>query len=116
MELSNEFEVAVPVEQAWAVLTDIERIATCLPGAQLQEIDGEGGPLLSQFGFPAGRRRGVRQGDAKDGRRPQGPRLARRHFQPLFRQEVDYINDQRRFSGSAHFEVADTNDRNVECL
>ena len=26
MELSNEFEVPVPIEQAWAILTDIERI------------------------------------------------------------------------------------------
>lgn len=58
MELSNEFEVAVPVEQAWAVLTDIERIAPCLPGAQLQEIDGNDfkgivkvkvGPITAQY-------------------------------------------------------------------
>lgn len=58
MELSNEFEVAVPVEQAWAVLTDIERIAPCLPGAQLQEIEGDDfkgivkvkvGPITAQY-------------------------------------------------------------------
>lgn len=41
MELTNEFTVDVPVEQAWAVLTDLERIAPCMPGAQLQEVDGE---------------------------------------------------------------------------
>jgi len=41
MELTNEFEVAVPVEQAWAVLTDVERIAPCLPGAELKEIEGD---------------------------------------------------------------------------
>jgi len=41
MELTNEFEVAVPVEKAWAVLTDIERIAPCLPGAQLREVEGD---------------------------------------------------------------------------
>jgi uncharacterized protein len=41
MELTNEFTVAVPVEQAWAVLTDVERIAPCMPGAQLQEVDGD---------------------------------------------------------------------------
>jgi hypothetical protein len=41
MELTNEFEVAVPVEQAWAVLTDLERIAPCLPGAQLREVQGD---------------------------------------------------------------------------
>src|ERR1019366_7901307 len=41
MELTNEFEVAVPVEQAWEVLTDLERIAPCLPGAQLREVEGD---------------------------------------------------------------------------
>jgi len=41
MELTNEFDVAVPVDQAWAVLTDIERIAPCLPGAQLREVEGD---------------------------------------------------------------------------
>jgi hypothetical protein len=41
MELINEFEVAVPVERAWAVLTDLERIAPCLPGAQLREVEGD---------------------------------------------------------------------------
>ncbi len=41
MELVNEFTVNRPIEQAWAVLTDVERIAPCLPGAQLQEIEGE---------------------------------------------------------------------------
>ena len=41
MELTNEFRVGVPVEQAYAVLTDVERIAPCMPGAQLQEIEGE---------------------------------------------------------------------------
>jgi len=33
MELVHEFTVPVPVEQAWNVLTDVERIAPCLPGA-----------------------------------------------------------------------------------
>ena len=41
MELTNEFRVGVPVEQAWEVLTDVERIAPCMPGAQLQEIEGD---------------------------------------------------------------------------
>jgi len=58
MELSNEFEVPVPIDQAWAILTDIERIAPCLPGAQLQEIEGEHyrgivkvkvGPITAQY-------------------------------------------------------------------
>lgn len=41
MELTNEFEVAVPVSHAWAVLTDVERIAPAMPGAQLKEIEGD---------------------------------------------------------------------------
>ena len=41
MQISNEFRVAVPIEQAWTVLLDVERIAPCLPGAQLQEVEGD---------------------------------------------------------------------------
>ncbi len=58
MELTNEFRVSVPVADAWAVLTDVERIAPCLPGAQLQEIEGDEyrgivkvkvGPITAQY-------------------------------------------------------------------
>jgi carbon monoxide dehydrogenase subunit G len=58
MELTNTFDVSVPVETAWAVLTDVERIAPCLPGAQLQEIEGDEyrgivkvkvGPITAQY-------------------------------------------------------------------
>ena len=45
MELTNEFRVGVPPATAWTVLTDVERIAPCMPGAQLQEV--EGGTLLT---------------------------------------------------------------------
>ncbi len=38
MKLDNEFTVGVPVEQAWAVLTDLEVIAPCMPGAQLTGV------------------------------------------------------------------------------
>lgn len=41
MELTNRFWVAVPVEEAWTLLTDVEPIAPCLPGAQLTEVDGD---------------------------------------------------------------------------
>lgn len=58
MELTNDFDVAVPVDEAWAVLTDIERIAPCMPGAQLQEVEGDEyrgvvkvkvGPITAQY-------------------------------------------------------------------
>jgi carbon monoxide dehydrogenase subunit G len=58
MELNNEFRVAVPVADAWKVLTDVERIAPMLPGAQLQEVEGDEyrgvvkvkvGPITAQY-------------------------------------------------------------------
>jgi carbon monoxide dehydrogenase subunit G len=39
--LTNEFTVNRPIDQTWAILTDVERIAPCLPGAELQEIEGD---------------------------------------------------------------------------
>ncbi|WP_301121686.1 SRPBCC family protein [Mycolicibacterium fortuitum] len=41
MELNNEFRVAVPVAKTWEVLTDVERVAPCLPGATLLSVDGD---------------------------------------------------------------------------
>ncbi len=58
MDLNHEFTVAVPVADAWRILTDLERIAPCLPGAQLQEVEGDiyrgvvkikVGPIQAQF-------------------------------------------------------------------
>ncbi len=58
MELTNEFTVPVPVERAWEVLNDVELIAPCLPGAQLQEVEGDEyrgtvkvkvGPITAQY-------------------------------------------------------------------
>lgn len=40
MELNNEFRVAVPAAKVWEVLTDVERVAPCLPGATLLSVDG----------------------------------------------------------------------------
>lgn len=41
MEFDNEFEVPVPIDQAWDILMDIERIAPCVPGAELTEVVDE---------------------------------------------------------------------------
>jgi carbon monoxide dehydrogenase subunit G len=35
MDLHDEFEVPLPVAEAWAALTDIEKITPCLPGIWL---------------------------------------------------------------------------------
>jgi carbon monoxide dehydrogenase subunit G len=40
-QLINEFTVNRPIDEAWPLITDLERIAPCLPGAELQEIEGE---------------------------------------------------------------------------
>jgi len=41
MELEHSFTVPVGVDDAWKVLLDIERVATCMPGAVLDTIDGD---------------------------------------------------------------------------
>ena len=41
MEMSNEIEVNASAGDVWAAFNDVERIAPCLPGAQLTEIEGE---------------------------------------------------------------------------
>ena len=41
MEFENSFNVGVPVDEAWAILTDVERIAPCMPGAELTEVIDE---------------------------------------------------------------------------
>ena len=42
MKINNEFTVSVPLQQAWDVMLDLERIAPCLPGAAIQEDKGDG--------------------------------------------------------------------------
>jgi carbon monoxide dehydrogenase subunit G len=41
MELDHSFTVPVPPDRAWHVLLDVERIAPCMPGATVEEFDGE---------------------------------------------------------------------------
>jgi hypothetical protein len=38
VQFDNSFEVPLPPAEAWAVLTDIQRIAPCMPGAELTEV------------------------------------------------------------------------------
>ncbi|GAA1273478.1 carbon monoxide dehydrogenase subunit G (CoxG) family protein [Planotetraspora silvatica] len=39
MKITHDFTVSVPVERAWAVLTDLEAVAPCMPGAQLTGVE-----------------------------------------------------------------------------
>lgn len=41
MEFANEFRVPVSIDQAWEVLTDVERVVPCIPGAALLSVDGD---------------------------------------------------------------------------
>ena len=41
MEMDHSFTVPVPPERAWDVLLDVEKIAPCMPGAIVDEFDGE---------------------------------------------------------------------------
>jgi uncharacterized protein len=41
MEFENEFEVAAPIDEVWRTLLDVERVAPCMPGAQVLEKTGE---------------------------------------------------------------------------
>ena len=41
IELEHTFAVPVPPEQAWEVLLDVARVAPCMPGATVDEVDGD---------------------------------------------------------------------------
>lgn len=40
-QIVNEFTVNRPIGEAWPIICDLERIAPCMPGAQLDEIEGD---------------------------------------------------------------------------
>jgi carbon monoxide dehydrogenase subunit G len=41
MEFENEFEVQAPLDQVWSTMLDVERVAPCVPGAEVLERTGE---------------------------------------------------------------------------
>jgi carbon monoxide dehydrogenase subunit G len=58
MKIDNEFTVSVPVDRAWEVLTDLEGVSLCLPGARLTGVAGDVysgevrikvGPVVSEY-------------------------------------------------------------------
>jgi carbon monoxide dehydrogenase subunit G len=58
MDLNNEFTVPLALDRAWELLTDVERIAPCMPGAQLTGVEGDTysgkvtiklGPVTAQY-------------------------------------------------------------------
>lgn len=58
MELNNEIDVNAPIQEVWDAFNTPERIAPCLPGAELEEVDGNNfnglvkikvGPITAQY-------------------------------------------------------------------
>ncbi|WP_205876165.1 SRPBCC family protein [Mycobacterium camsae] len=58
MKIANQFTVSAPIEEAWDVLCDLERVIPLMPGAQLVGQEGEDylgkvkvkvGPVTSEF-------------------------------------------------------------------
>jgi len=58
MELNNKIEVNAAISEVWEAINAPEKIAPCLPGAELQEIEGEEfhglvkikvGPITAQY-------------------------------------------------------------------
>lgn len=58
MEIHDSVRVSAPPEVVWSTFLDVERVAPCLPGAQLDEIEGEElrgrvkvkvGPIQAQY-------------------------------------------------------------------
>ena len=58
MELNNEIDVNAPIQEVWEAFNTPERIAPCLPGAELQEFEGNNfngfvkikvGPITAQY-------------------------------------------------------------------
>ncbi len=58
MNLTNEITVPAPIEEAWDLMLDVERVAPCLPGASIEGSEGDEykgsmkvkvGPIVSHF-------------------------------------------------------------------
>jgi uncharacterized protein len=58
MKLSNDITVPAPIDEAWELMLDVERVAPCLPGASIENSEGDEykgsmkvkiGPIVSQF-------------------------------------------------------------------
>ncbi|MEV0934875.1 SRPBCC domain-containing protein [Streptomyces phaeochromogenes] len=68
MDFTNEFRVNLPPDQAWSLLTYVERIAPCMPGAQLTGVDGDtyNGVVKVKVGPMAVQYKGVVSFEEKD--------------------------------------------------
>jgi uncharacterized protein len=53
VKLEQSFEVRAPLERVWETLIDVERVAPCLPGAEITEV-GEDGTYRGTFSVRLG--------------------------------------------------------------
>jgi uncharacterized protein len=53
MKLEHSFQVAAPLDRVWDALIDVERVAPCLPGAEITEA-GEDGTYRGTFSVRLG--------------------------------------------------------------
>jgi carbon monoxide dehydrogenase subunit G len=53
MKLEHSFQVAAPLDRVWEALIDVERVAPCLPGAEITEA-GEDGTYRGTFSVRLG--------------------------------------------------------------
>src|SRR5919199_1593816 len=58
VHIENRFTVSLPVDDAWKVLLDVEGIAPCMPGAEIEDVIEDGfagrvkmkmGPIMTEF-------------------------------------------------------------------
>ncbi len=64
MKLEQSFEVRAPLERVWETLIDVERVAPCLPGAEVTEA-GEEGTYRGTFSVRLGPTTAAYRGELK---------------------------------------------------
>jgi uncharacterized protein len=64
MKLEHSFQVAAPLEHVWEALIDVQRVAPCLPGAEITEA-GEDGSYRGTFSVRLGPTTAAYRGELK---------------------------------------------------
>lgn len=91
MQLEHSFTVPIPVERAWTVLTDIERIAPCMPGAALTDVRDGGEEFAGEVTVKVGPMQVTYEGTARFVELDDEGRSA----------TIEAVGDQKRGAGTA---------------
>jgi carbon monoxide dehydrogenase subunit G len=78
MKLEQSFDVQAPVEEVWAALIDVERVAPCLPGAEITEASADGS-YAGVFTIKVGPATAVYNGTLKMDQLDEASRVATMH-------------------------------------